>query len=155
PAGDTAEKAAPLATASSVPERPVQNAGEVVVSTAADAGTPVAAHETVTGSLPDTGDVFSLEVIDFDEEDALPAPDDPLDQLWYLEVPEADDEEVAQEVSRAGVSSDERAIQLSRGFLRDEGLYSERNVDLLADIIRQRGWSSVQTQVCGLIRAGY
>ncbi|MEN1929468.1 hypothetical protein WCE37_10800 [Luteimonas sp. MJ250] len=154
-AGDTVEDAAPLTAAPSVPACAVQNAGEVVVSTVADAGTPVAAHEIVTGSLPDAGDVFSLEVLDFDEEDTQPAPDDPLDQLWYMEVPEADDEEVAREVSRTGVSSDERAMQFALGFLRDEGLYSELHLDLLADIIRQRGWSSVQTQVRGLIRAGY
>lgn len=154
-AGDTVEDAAPLTAAPSVPACAVQNAGEVVVSTVADAETPVVAHETVTELLPDAGDAFSLEVLDFDEEDTQPAPDDPLDQLWYMEVPEADDEEVAREVSRTGVSSDERAMQFALGFLRDEGLYSERHLDLLADIIRQRGWSSVQTQVRGLIRAGY
>lgn len=154
-AGDTVEDAAPLVAVPSVPDYAVQNAEEMVVSTVVDAGTPVAAHETVTGSLPDASDVFSLEVLDFDEEDTQPAPDDPLNQLWYLEVPEADDEEVAREVSRTGVSSDERAMQLALGFLRNEGLYSERNIDLLADIIRQRGWSSVQTQVRGLILAGY
>lgn len=154
-AGNTAPDAAPLAAVPSVPEYSVQGAGQSVVSTAEDAGTPVGAHEAVTGSLPDSGDVLSLEALDFDEEDTQPAQDDPLDRLWYLEVPEADDEELAREVSRTGVSSDERATQLALGFLRDEGLYSERHLDLLADIIQQRGWSSVQTQVRGLIRAGY
>jgi hypothetical protein len=116
---------------------------------------PVVASEAATGSLPDIGDVNSFEVFNFDEEDIQSAQDDPLDQLWYLEVPEAGDEEVAREVSREGVSSDERATQLALAFLQDEGLYSQPHLDFLADIIRQRGWSSVQTQVRGLVLAGY
>lgn len=154
-AGEAFADAATPPGAASEPECVVQDADKVVVSTTADAGTPVVAHETVTGSLPGAGDVYPIGILDFDEEVGQPAPDDSLDQLWYLEVPEADDEEIVRDVSRAGVSSDERAMQLALAFLRDEGLYSDRHLDLLADIIRQRGWSSVQTQVRGLVLAGY
>lgn len=138
-----------------VSEGAVQDAELVTVWATAAFEALVVAHEPVAGSLPDTGEVDPFEVLHFDEEDTPPAPEDPLDQLWYLEVPEADDEVIVSEVSRTGVSSDERATQLALAFLRDEGLFSERHLDLLADIIRHRGWSSVQTQVRGLIRAGY
>ena len=133
----------------------VQNVEQAVVSTTADAEVPASEREAGTEPLPGTVDVFPLDMFDVDEEDGRTEPDDPLGQLWHLEVPEADDEEVAREVSRAGVSSGQRAVQLALGFLREEGLHSERNLDLLADIIRQRGWSGVQTQVRGLVRAGY
>ena len=142
-------------SATCVPEWDVQDADPVTVSTTTAFGALMAAREAVTGSTSDTDDVYPFEALDFDEEDTQPAPDDALGQLWYLEVPEAGDEDVVSEISQAGVSSDERAMQLALAFLRDEGLYSERHLDLLADIIRQRGWSSVQAQVRGLVLAGY
>jgi len=154
-AGEALDDAATPPLATSVPESAVQDADFVTVSATAGFEAQVVAHEPVTGSLPDTSDDDPFEVLDFDEEDTPPAPEDPLDQLWYLEVPEADDEAVVREVSRTGVSSDERAEQLALAFLRDEGLFSERHLDLLADIIRHRGWSSVQHQVRGLVLAGY
>lgn len=137
------------------PECAVSDVGGVALSTTAVSEAPTVAHVAVTGSLPDTGDISPFEVLDFDEENTQPVLEDPLDQLWYLEVPEADEEEVVREVSRTGVSSDERATQLAMAFLRDENLFSEPHLDLLADIIRQRGWSSVQHQVRGLVLAGY
>lgn len=115
---------------------------------------PMTRRELLGTSQPDTGEVYALEIQKLYEE-AQPAPDDPLDLLWHLEIPEADDKEVDREVARSGVSSGERAVQLALGFLRQEGLYSERSLDLLVDIIQQRGWSGVQTQVRGLVRAGY
>ena len=143
------------ATPSLANEFVVQDAELVTVSATAAFEAPLAAPEPAIGSLLNTSDVDRFEVLDFDEEDIPPAPEDPLDQLWYLEVSEADDEEVVSEVSRAGVSSGERATQLALAFLREEGLFSERHLDLLADIIRHRGWSSVQHQVRGLVLAGY
>lgn len=131
------------------------DAGQASVLAALDTDRPVSAHEAAAELPIDTVEMFPLDLFDVDEEGGRAEPDDPLGQLWYLEVPEADDEEVVREVSRAGVSSGERAVQLALRFLRDEGLYSERNLDLLADIIRQRGWSSVQLQVRGLVHAGY
>lgn len=111
--------------------------------------------ELATGLALDASDSHPFEALDFDEGDAYSTTHDPLDQLWYLEVPEANDDEVAREISRAGVSSDERARQLALAFLLEEGLHSERHLDLLTDIIQQRGWSGVQTQVRGLVLAGY
>lgn len=133
----------------------VQDVEQTVVSTSVVAEFPASGQAAETEPIPGAVDVISLDVFDFDEEDRRAEPDDPLDQLWHSEVPEADDEQVDRELSRPGVSSDERATQLALEFLREEGQYSKRNLDLLADIIRQRGWSGVQTQVRGLVRAGY
>lgn len=132
----------------------VQDVEQAVVSTTAIAEFPASEHEVGIEPLPTAVDIFPFDMFDVDEEDGRAEPD-PLGELWHMEVPEADDEEVVREVARAGVSSGARADQLALGFLRDEGLYSARNLDLLADIIRQRGWSSVQFQVRGLVRAGY
>lgn len=143
------------ATPSSATQCAVQDAEPATVSATAAFEAPLIAPEPAIGSLPDTSDVDRFEVLDFDEENTPPAPEDPLDQLWYLEIPEADDEEVVREVLRAGVSSDERATQLALAFLQEEDLFSERHLDLLADIIRHRGWTSVQHQVRGLVLAGY
>lgn len=154
-AGSVGEALDDAANPSSPTECAAQEAALVPVSATAPFEAPLVAREPVIGSLPDTSDFDPFEVLDCDEEDTPPAPEDPLDQLWYLEVPEADDEEVVRDVLRAGVSSDERATQLALAFLHEEGLFSERHLDLLADIIRHRGWTSVQHQVRGLVLAGY
>ncbi|KAB8168502.1 hypothetical protein FKV24_016265 [Lysobacter maris] len=145
--------AAAPSSATSVLACAAQIAGRAAVSPTTDSETPVVAQKNVAD--PTAGDVFPFEVLDLYEEDSRPTPEDHLEQLWYLEVPEAGDEEVVREVSKTGVSSDERAMQLALEFLQEEGLYSERHLDLLADIIRQRGWSSVQHQIRGLVLAGY
>ena len=124
-----------------------------VQGTTARSEAPVIMHNAE--ALPVAGDTQAVGDIYFEDQDVQPTRDEPVDDLWYLEVPEVVDEEVAREFSRTGVSSDERAMQLALEFLRDQDLYSERHLDLLADIIRQRGWSSVQLQVRGLIQAGY
>lgn len=149
------DAAAPNANLGGTRDCTSQDGGQASAPDAVDAEFPVSAHEAVTEPPLDTVEAFPLDLLDAEEEDVRTERDNPLDQLWHMEVPEADDEEVVREVSRAGVSSDQRAMQHALGFLRDEGLYSERNVDLLADIIRQRGWSSVQHQVRGLVHAGY
>jgi hypothetical protein len=80
--------------------------------------------------------------------------DDLLGGLWYEEVPDAPEEKLP-ETRRDGVGHEERAAQLATMFLRREDLPIAGNLDLLVDIIRHRGWSSVQAQVRGLVEAGY
>ncbi|QOW20220.1 hypothetical protein INQ41_04090 [Lysobacter ciconiae] len=76
---------------------------------------------------------------------------------WHLEVPEPDDVHSSGGAVEfpGGVLGSERAIQLAMAFLQTEDLVSVRNLDLLTDIILERGWSGVQTQVRALVRAGY
>lgn len=116
---------------------------------------PPVAKDRSNEPLPNTDDIFPLDVSELDDVAIHPDPGDSLDHLWYAEVPEADDEEVVGDASRDGVSLDERATQLALAFLQEEGLFSVGHLDLLADIIRQRGWTSVQYQVRGLLLAGY
>ncbi len=111
--------------------------------------------ELATELTLDSSDSYPFEALDFNQGHTHSTPDDLLDRLWYLEIPEADDEDVTHKVSRAGISSGERARQLALAFLLEEELHSERHLDLLTDIIQQRGWSGVQTQVRGLVLAGY
>ena len=80
--------------------------------------------------------------------------DDLLGGLWYEEVPDAPEEKLP-EARRDGVGHEERAAQLATMFLRRQDLPIAGNLDLLVDIIRHRGWSSVQAQVRGLVEAGY
>src|SRR5690606_5757159 len=82
-------------------------------------------------------------------------PEDALDTLWLQPVPEPDEEPGLLRAPEDKVSSGERAVQLALEFLRSEGISLKRNLDLLADIIQERGWTSVQFQVRGLVRAGY
>lgn len=153
-AGHSGDAAVVPPSTTCVPEYAIHDAELLrTVATVVEAG--AVADEAELAASPATGDVYPFEIFDLDEDDSLPAPDESLDLLWLLEVPEAGDEETVREVSRTGLSSDERAVQLALAFLRDEGLYSEDHLDLLTDIIQQRGWSSVQCQVRGLVRAGY
>lgn len=79
------------------------------------------------------------------------------DVLWHAHVPEPEDRLAATGAVEfpTGVLATERAMQQALAFLQEEGLDSARNLDLLTDIILERGWSSVQTQVRALVRAGY
>lgn len=95
---------------------------------------------------------FPLEVVEADEQQF--PPDDSLDSLWLQPIPEID-ETGLQHPAEDGVSNEERAVQLALEFLRVEGLPAKGNLDLLVDVIQQRGWTSVQFQVRGLVRAGY
>ena len=154
-AGQAPDDPAAPPSAPSEPVCVVQDVELVIMSTTADSQAQEAAHETLTGALPDSDDVYPFEALDFNEADTQPEQTDPLDQLWFLEVPEADDEVGVKDASRDAVSSDERAMQLALAFLREDDLFSEYHLDLLTDIIRERGWSSVQYQVRGLVLGGY
>lgn len=81
--------------------------------------------------------------------------EDSLDALWLEQVPEVVDEPIGTRAPQDGVSSSERAIQLALAFLQSEGISARPNLDFLVDIIQERGWTSVQFQVRGLISAGY
>ncbi len=85
------------------------------------------------------------------------AADDDPNVPWHLEVPEPDDERSSVGAAEfpGVVSGTERATQLAMAFLQVEDLVNVRNLDLLTDIILERGWSSVQAQVRALVRTGY
>lgn len=136
-------------------EYPIAGAEPTTMATPADFEATTVVTRTVSDATSEMGEPYPCEGLDYDEEYTPSAQFDSLDKLWLLEIPEAEEEEGVGEAVRLGVSSDERATQLALSFLRDEELYSNSHLDLLTDIIRQRGWSSVQYQVRGLVRAGY
>lgn len=80
--------------------------------------------------------------------------DDSLDVLWLQPVPDVDDDPQAS-APQDEVSAGERALQLALEFFKSEGIDPRGDLDFLVDIIQERGWTSVQFQVRGLVRAGY
>lgn len=80
-----------------------------------------------------------------------------LEVPWDAEIPEPEDDLTpnADFELATGVHATERAMQQALEFLQDAGLSNTRNLDLLTDIILERGWSSVQAQVKSLVHAGY
>ena len=126
------------------------------------AGESPSVPEALTPSQPEVPEIpqsdFDLPLDDEGDDFAsVGAADGDPEVPWHLEVPEPDDERSSDEAAEfpGVVSGSERAMQLAMSFLQVEELVSVRNLDLLTDIILERGWSSVQTQVRALVRAGY